>query len=163
MFVDFCVFTCYYHFLHDLIIKLFCRPKQNNFMITSGMQKLVKTGKYTEINKQSDFKVWLSWRKYGTVSYSFSCNAYFSRNYFTYTNTYFFKKLFYIGTLIHIFQETILHSTNSHYFLSFDWQEKPYLGAHQLWPWCKKVLIDLCLRRQLRKRGCNYLWRIILI
>ena len=27
--------TCFYHFLHDVIIKLFCRSKQNNFMITS--------------------------------------------------------------------------------------------------------------------------------
>ena len=38
------------------------------------MQKLVKTGKYTEMNKQSDVKFWLDGRKYGTVSYSFSCN-----------------------------------------------------------------------------------------
>ena len=37
------------------------------------MQKLVKTGKYTEINKQSHVKFWLNWRKYRTVSYSFSC------------------------------------------------------------------------------------------
>ena len=39
------------------------------------MQKLVKTGKYTEINKQSDVKFWLNCRKHvhGTVSYSFSC------------------------------------------------------------------------------------------
>ena len=32
-----------------------------------------KTGKNTEINKQSDVKFWLNWRKYGTVSYWFSC------------------------------------------------------------------------------------------
>ena len=37
------------------------------------MQKLVRTGKYTEINKQSDVKFWLNWIKYGSVSYSFSC------------------------------------------------------------------------------------------
>ena len=37
------------------------------------MQKLVKTGKYTEINKQSDVKFWLNWRKYGAVSYWLSC------------------------------------------------------------------------------------------
>ena len=37
------------------------------------MQKLVKTGKNTEINKQSDVMFWLIGRKYGTVSYSFSC------------------------------------------------------------------------------------------
>ena len=37
------------------------------------MQKLVKTGKYTEINKQSIVKFWLNWRKYRYVSYSFSC------------------------------------------------------------------------------------------
>ena len=35
LFVDFCVFPCFYQFLHDLIIKLFCRSKQNNFMIRS--------------------------------------------------------------------------------------------------------------------------------
>ena len=37
------------------------------------MQKLVKTGKNTEFNKQSDVKFWLNWRNYGSVSYSFSC------------------------------------------------------------------------------------------
>ena len=31
------------------------------------MQKLLKTGKYTEINKQSHVKFWLNWRKYRTV------------------------------------------------------------------------------------------------
>ena len=35
LFVDFCIFTCFYQFLHDVIIILFCRSKQNNFMITS--------------------------------------------------------------------------------------------------------------------------------
>ena len=45
-------------------------------MKTKQMQKLVKTGKYTEINKQFDVKFWLNWRKYGTVSYSFSCTVY---------------------------------------------------------------------------------------
>ena len=34
LFVDFCVFSCFYQFLHDVIIILFCRSKQNNFMIT---------------------------------------------------------------------------------------------------------------------------------
>ena len=37
------------------------------------MQKLVRTGKNTEINKQSHVKFWLNWRKYETVSYLFSC------------------------------------------------------------------------------------------
>ena len=37
------------------------------------MQKLVKTGKNTEINKQSDVNFWLDLRKYENVSYSFSC------------------------------------------------------------------------------------------
>ena len=45
LFVDFCVFTCFYQFLHDVIIKLFCRSKQFYDQI---MQKLVKTGKNTE-------------------------------------------------------------------------------------------------------------------
>ena len=35
LFVDLCVFTCFYQFLHDVIIKLFCFDLQNNFMITS--------------------------------------------------------------------------------------------------------------------------------
>ena len=34
------------------------------------MQKMGK-----EINKQSDVNFWLDWRKYGTVSYSFSCSC----------------------------------------------------------------------------------------
>ena len=37
------------------------------------MQKLVKTGKYTEINKQSNVKFWLNGKKYGIISYSLSC------------------------------------------------------------------------------------------
>ena len=52
LFVDLCVFTCFYQFLHDVIIKLFC--------FDHIMQKLVKTGKNTEINKQSDVKFWLN-------------------------------------------------------------------------------------------------------
>ena len=36
-------------------------------------QKLVKTSKYTGINKQSDVKFWLDCIKYGAVSYSLSC------------------------------------------------------------------------------------------
>ena len=35
LFVDFCVFTCFYQFLHDVLIKLLCFDLQNNFMITS--------------------------------------------------------------------------------------------------------------------------------
>ena len=35
LFVDLAEFTCFYQFLHDLIIKLFCRSKQNNYLITS--------------------------------------------------------------------------------------------------------------------------------
>ena len=34
---------------------------------------LVKTGKYTKINKHSDVKFWLNWMNYGAVSYSLSC------------------------------------------------------------------------------------------
>ena len=34
LFVDFCVFTCFYQFMHDVLIKLFCRSK-NNFKSTS--------------------------------------------------------------------------------------------------------------------------------
>ena len=35
LFVNFCVFTCFYQFLHDVIITLFCFDLQNNFMIKS--------------------------------------------------------------------------------------------------------------------------------
>ena len=37
------------------------------------MQKRLKTGKNTEINKQSNVKFWLDFRKYGAVSYWLSC------------------------------------------------------------------------------------------
>ena len=37
------------------------------------MQELVKTGKNTEINKQSDVKFWLNYIKFGAVSYLISC------------------------------------------------------------------------------------------
>ena len=57
LFVDFCVFTCFYQFLHDVLIKLFCRSKKKQFH-EHIMQELVKTGKSTEINKQSDVKFW---------------------------------------------------------------------------------------------------------
>ena len=40
------------------------------------MQKLVKTGKYTEINKQSNVKFWLNWIKFEAVSYLLSCTVY---------------------------------------------------------------------------------------
>jgi hypothetical protein len=35
LFVDLAEFPCFYQLLHELIIKLFCRLKQNNFIITS--------------------------------------------------------------------------------------------------------------------------------
>ena len=35
LFVDLAEFPCFYQSLHDVIIKLFCRSKRNNFMITS--------------------------------------------------------------------------------------------------------------------------------
>ena len=37
------------------------------------MQKLVKTGIFTEISKQSEVKFWLHWIKYGAVSCLWSC------------------------------------------------------------------------------------------
>ena len=39
------------------------------------MQKLVKTGKYTEINKQSYIKFWLNWIEFGAVSYLLGCTV----------------------------------------------------------------------------------------
>ena len=35
LFVDLAEFTCFYHFLHVVIKKLFCFDLWNNFMITS--------------------------------------------------------------------------------------------------------------------------------
>ena len=72
LFVDFCVFTWFYQFLHDVDHKmvLFWSAEQ---LYDHIMQKLVKTGKSTEINKQSHIKFWLNWIKYGAVSYSLSC------------------------------------------------------------------------------------------
>ena len=55
-------------FAHKIVLQI--KTKQFDEHI---MQKLVRTGKFTEINKQSHVKFWLSWRKYRTVSYSFSC------------------------------------------------------------------------------------------
>ena len=37
---------------------------------------MVKTGKFTEINIQSNVKFWLHWIKFGAVSYSLSCNTF---------------------------------------------------------------------------------------
>ena len=52
LFVDFCAFTCFYQLLPDVIIILFCRSKQNNFMITS---------------------FWLNGTKFEAVPYLLSC------------------------------------------------------------------------------------------
>ena len=71
LFADFCVFTRLYQFLHDVHIKLFCRLKKHFY--EHIMQELVKMGKYTEINKQSNVKFWLNWIKLGAVSYLLSC------------------------------------------------------------------------------------------
>ena len=56
---NFCVFTCFCQFLHDLIIKLFC------WSTISGPRhaKTGKKGKYAEIKKQSDVKFWLKLNK----------------------------------------------------------------------------------------------------
>ena len=72
LFVDFCGFTCFYQFLHELIIKFVLFWSADKFY-DQLMQELVKTGKSTEINKQSHVKFWLHWIKYGAVSYSLSC------------------------------------------------------------------------------------------
>ena len=68
-----CWFLCIYLFLPvfawccDHKIVLFWSAEQFYDHI---MQKLVKTGKNTEINTQSDVKFWLNWIKYWAVSYS---------------------------------------------------------------------------------------------
>ena len=50
LFVDFCVFTCFYQFLRDVIIILFCRSKQSD--------------------KHSDVLI-----EFGVVSYLLSCTT----------------------------------------------------------------------------------------
>jgi len=67
LFVDFWVFTCFYPVLNDIL-----QIKRKQFY-DHIMQKLVKTGKNTEINKQSNVKFWLNWIKFGAVSYLLSC------------------------------------------------------------------------------------------
>ena len=44
LFVDLAEFPCFYQFLHDVIMKLFCRTKQ---FYVHVMQELVKTGKFS--------------------------------------------------------------------------------------------------------------------
>ena len=51
-------------------IVLFWSAEQFNEHI---MQKLVKRGKFTEINIKSDVKFWLHWIKFGAVSYLLIC------------------------------------------------------------------------------------------
>ena len=58
LFVDFCVFTCFYQFLHDMLIKLFVLSAEQFY--EHIMQKPVKTGEYIKINKQSHVKFWLN-------------------------------------------------------------------------------------------------------
>ena len=68
-FVDFCAFTCFYQFLHDVLIKLFCCDLRSSILWAHHP----KTGKNTEMNKQSDVKFWLNWKN------SLSCINEFSR------------------------------------------------------------------------------------
>ena len=44
LFVDLAEFTCFYQFLHELLIKLFWSAEQFNEKL---MQELVKTGKFS--------------------------------------------------------------------------------------------------------------------
>ena len=57
-----CSFLCFYQFLHDVIIilNIVLQIKTKQFY-DHILQKLVKTGKNTKINKQSDVKFWLKW------------------------------------------------------------------------------------------------------
>ena len=73
LFADFLVFTHYYLFLPIANLKLFCFDFQNNFRFATGKNRYIRTGKNTEVNKQSHVIFWRNWRKYGSVSYPFSC------------------------------------------------------------------------------------------
>ena len=56
LFVDLAEFTCFYQFLHDVILELFCFDLQNSFYqflhdviikTDHNLQELVKTGKFS--------------------------------------------------------------------------------------------------------------------
>jgi hypothetical protein len=64
LYADFCVLPVFAWCAHKIV--LFWSAEQFYEHI---MQKQVKPGKYTEINKQSDVKFWLNWMKYKAVSY----------------------------------------------------------------------------------------------
>ena len=49
-----------------------CSEHQNKTIFCT---KQVNSGKNTEVNKQLLVIFWLNWRKYGSVSYSLSCNT----------------------------------------------------------------------------------------
>ena len=67
LFADLCVLSVFYQFLHHVhTIVLLWSAEQFYEHI---MQELVKTGKYTEINKQSDVKLWLNWIKFWDIAY----------------------------------------------------------------------------------------------
>ena len=57
LFVDLAEFPCFYQFLDDVIMKLFCFDLQFYDQI---MQELVKTRKFSEINKQFDVMGWFN-------------------------------------------------------------------------------------------------------
>ena len=54
LFVDLAEFPCFYQFMHDVIIKFFCRSKQSNDHIMQELVKQVNSGKSTN-NPTSSF------------------------------------------------------------------------------------------------------------
>ena len=43
LFAGFCVLTCFYQLLHDVLIQLFCFDLENNFMSTLCKNRYVNT------------------------------------------------------------------------------------------------------------------------
>ena len=65
--VNFCVFPVFTCFEQQIVLNI----KTKQFVAQN--RYILKNEGITEINKQSDVKLWLIWRKYGSILYSFSC------------------------------------------------------------------------------------------
>ena len=92
-----CWFLCFYQFLpvfawydHNIVQQI--KTIQSYDLI---MPKLVKTGKNTEFNKQSDVKFWLNWIKFGAFSYLLSCKKRVSSQHMKLLLALFVQNLYY--------------------------------------------------------------------
>ena len=63
LFVDLAEFTCFYQFLHDVIIKLFCLHLQNNFIITFSFLDKLSKNKFSQNRIRSWLSGEITWEK----------------------------------------------------------------------------------------------------